>query len=128
MIARLRVDQLSVDPHTGAAALNAALDDIADVQFMSDCLHVQRLAFVGKRRIAGDDDGASYARKIGREALGDPVDEMLMARFAAQIGEGSTAIERRGGSCLVGRETVGFSVALSELSLSASALIGAANL
>jgi hypothetical protein len=88
MIARFGVDELHVDAHAIAAALNAALDDIADVQFTSDCLHVERLAFVRKRRISGDYDAASYARKIGREALGDPVDEMLLLEIATQIGEG----------------------------------------
>ena len=36
MIARFGVDELHVDAHAIAAALNAAFDDIADVQFTSD--------------------------------------------------------------------------------------------
>ena len=61
MIARFGVDELDIDAHAVSAALNAALEDIADVQLAPDRLHVERLAFVGERRIAGDHDGASYA-------------------------------------------------------------------
>jgi hypothetical protein len=43
MIARFRVDELDVDPHAVAAALNAALEDIADVQLAPDRLRVDRL-------------------------------------------------------------------------------------
>jgi len=87
MTARFSVDELDVDAHASAAALNAALEDIADVQLAPDRLHVQQLAFVGERRVAGDDVGAANARKIGRQALRDSVDEMLMGRIAADIGE-----------------------------------------
>src|SRR5260370_18354883 len=87
MIARFGVDELHVDAHAVSAALDAALEDIADVQLAPDRLHVEPLAFVGERRIAGDHDGVSYPRKVGREALRDPVDEMLLLRFAADVGE-----------------------------------------
>ena len=87
MIACFGVDELHVDAHAVSAALNAALEDIADVQFAPDRLHVERLAFVGESRIAGDHERAANAREIGRQALGDPVDEMLLLRVAADIGE-----------------------------------------
>ena len=87
MIAGFGVDQLHVDAHAVSAALNAALEHIADVQLAPDLLHIERLAFVGERRIARDHDGAPYAREVGRQALGDPVDEMLLLRVAADIGE-----------------------------------------
>ena len=59
---RLRpgVDELDIDAHAVSAALDAAFEDIADVQFAPDLLHVERLALVGERRVAGDDEGASY--------------------------------------------------------------------
>ena len=87
MIAGPGVDELDIDAHAIAAALHAAFEDIADVQLAPDRLHVDRLAFVGERRVAGDDVSAPNARKICREALCDPVDEMLMAWVAADIGE-----------------------------------------
>ena len=54
MIARFGVDELDIDAHAVSAALNAALEHIADVQLAPDRLHVERLALVGERGIAGD--------------------------------------------------------------------------
>ena len=87
MIARFGVDELHVDAHAVSAALNAALQHIADVQLAPDLLHVDGLALVGERRVARDHDRASYPREVGREAFRDPVDEMLLLRVAADIGE-----------------------------------------
>src|SRR5208283_646105 len=87
MTARFGVKELHVEAHAGSAALNAALEDIADVQLAPDRLRVERLAFVSERRIAGDHVSAPNARKIGREALRDPVDEMLLLRVASDIAE-----------------------------------------
>ena len=53
MIACFGVDELHIDAHAVSAALNAALEDITDVQLAADRLHVERLAFVGEGRIAG---------------------------------------------------------------------------
>jgi hypothetical protein len=87
MTARLGVDELHVDAHAISAALDAALQGISDVQLASDRLHVDRLAFVGESRIAGDHDGATYPREVSGEALRDPVDEMVLLRAASDIGE-----------------------------------------
>ena len=87
MIARFGVDELDVDAQFGFAALDAALEDIADVQFAPDRLHVERLAFVRERRVGGGDISASYSREVRCEVLGDPVDERLLLRAAADVGE-----------------------------------------
>jgi hypothetical protein len=93
------VDELDIDAHAVSAALNAALQHVADVQLAPNRLHVDRFAFVRERRIARDHDSAPNARKIGREALCNPVDEMLLLRAAADIGEGQDDHRkaRRGG-------------------------------
>ena len=54
MIAGFGVDELDVDAHAGAAALDAALEDIADVQLTPDRLYLDRFALVGERRVSGD--------------------------------------------------------------------------
>src|ERR1700735_3758509 len=87
MIARFGVDKLHVDAHAVSAALDATLQNVADVQLAPDRLRVERLAFVCERRIASDHDSASYPREVGRGAFRDPVDEMLLLRVAADIGE-----------------------------------------
>ncbi len=43
MIARFGVDELHVDAHAVSAALDAALEDIADVQLAADLLQVDGL-------------------------------------------------------------------------------------
>ena len=60
MATRFGVDELDIDAHAVATALDAALEDVADVQLAPDRLHIERLAFEGERRIAGDHDGPSY--------------------------------------------------------------------
>ena len=96
MIAGFGVDELHVDAHAVSAALNAALEDIADVQLAADLLQIDGFALVGEGGVAPDHDGAPYARKIGREALRDPVDEMLLLGSPPILANGRTTIERRG--------------------------------
>ena len=43
MIARFGVDELDIDAHAVSAALNAALEDIADVQLAPDLLQIDGL-------------------------------------------------------------------------------------
>ena len=59
MMAALGVDELDVDAHSASAALDAALQNIADVEFAPDRLHVKRLAFEGKRSVPGDHERAA---------------------------------------------------------------------
>ena len=87
MTARFGVDELHIDAHAVSAALDAAFEDIADVQLAADLLQIDGLALVGEGRVAPDHERASNARKIGRQALRDPIDEMLLLRVAADIGE-----------------------------------------
>ena len=87
MTAGLGVDELHVDAHAIPAALNAALEDVPDIQVAADGLHVERLALVSEGRIAGDHDGAPDTREIGRQTFRDPVDEVLLFGVAADIGE-----------------------------------------
>ena len=87
MTAGLSVNELNVDAHAVPAALDAALEDIADVQLAADLLQIDGFALVGECGVAPDHERASNARKIGRQALRDPVDEMLLLRVAADIGE-----------------------------------------
>jgi hypothetical protein len=82
------VDKLDVDAHAVSATLDAAFEDITHVQLAADLLQVDRLALIGERTVAPDHERSSNARQIGREALGDPVDEGFLLRVAADIREG----------------------------------------
>ena len=60
MIARFGVYELNIDAHAVSAALNAPFEDIANVQFAPDRLHVERLTLICERGVAGDDDSIPY--------------------------------------------------------------------
>ena len=87
MIAGFSVDELHIDTHAVSAALDAAFKHIADVQFAADLLQIDGFAFVSERCVTADHEGASYARKVGRQALSDAVDEMFLLWIAAKVGE-----------------------------------------
>ena len=85
--AALGVDELDVDAHALAAALNAAFERIAHVELAADLLRVDRLALVGESGAAADHEGPAHARKIGGQALRHPVDEIVLLGPAADVGE-----------------------------------------
>ena len=58
MAAALRVDELHVDTHPIAAALDASLENVAHVQLASDIRYVEGLAFEGVCGVARDDECA----------------------------------------------------------------------
>jgi hypothetical protein len=86
--AGLRLDQLNVDAHALAAALDAALEHIADPEVAADLPRIGGLALVGERRVARDDESAGQARKVGRQTLGHAVDKIVLLFPAADIREG----------------------------------------
>jgi hypothetical protein len=100
------VDQLRVYANLIARSLYAAFDDIADDKLAADLLYVDGLALVGEGGAAGDYEASLDAREIGRQIVGDRVGEILLLRVIAEIGKGSTTIDRRaGGRALLCRST-----------------------
>ena len=87
VVARRGVDELGVDPHPARAALNAAFEDVTDIEFPADLLGVDRLALVGESRIARDDDRVGKPGEIGCETLGHAVHELFLLFSAAETGE-----------------------------------------
>ena len=63
------VDQLTGNAHATAPFADRAFEDVADTEFMPDPLHVNRLALVGKARIARDDEEPANARERGNDLL-----------------------------------------------------------
>src|SRR5579871_4068597 len=83
----LRFDELNVDAYAFTDALDAPLQYVADIQVPPHLLHVEGLALVSKRSVAGDDEGTGNPREIGCETLGHSVDEVLLLGIAADICE-----------------------------------------
>jgi hypothetical protein len=78
-----RPDQLQVHPHPIAAALHAAFEHIAHVQFAVDLLHISGLALECECSVARDDESAGDPRKVGGQALSDAVSEIVLFGVAA---------------------------------------------
>ena len=81
------LDQLPGDAQPVCGPPHAALQHIADAEFLGDLADVHRLALVGKGRIPGDDEQAGEFRQAGDQVLDEPVGEILLLRVAAHIGE-----------------------------------------
>ncbi len=63
MIAGFGVDQLNIDPHTVAPALDTSLEHIADVEFATDLPQIARPTLKRKRRVAPNYKHAGEARE-----------------------------------------------------------------
>ena len=81
------VDELDIDAHSAAAALNASLKDVAHVEIAADLLGVDRLAFVSEGGVARDHKRIVDAREVGRQAFRHAVDKMLVLDVHAKTGE-----------------------------------------
>ena len=95
------VDELGVDPDLIATWLHRALENIAHAQILADHLGVDRLALVSHGRIARDHkhagDGARHAREARGQFISERVDNIILRRIAAEVGEGHDNDGKTGG-------------------------------
>ena len=92
MRAAAGVDELGVDPDLITAWLHRAFEDIAHAEIFPDRLGVHRLTLVGHGRIARDHehagDGAGHPREARGQFISERVDDIILRRIAAEVGEG----------------------------------------
>ena len=106
MVAGFGFDQLPGDTHPETRLANAAFEHVTHAQLAGDLFDVDNLAFVGERRIAGDDEEGAVARQRGGDVLNDSVAEVVLIRIAAEVRERQNSDrrpvgERQGGSLTV---------------------------
>ena len=93
--------ELHGDAHAVAALAYAAVDDIADAEFLGDLLQRYRFPLVGEGRVARDDEEPAHFGQCGDDVLTDAVGKILLRRVIAHVGEGEHGdrgpIERRQG-------------------------------
>ncbi len=82
------VVELCGDAHAVAALAHAALDHVADAEFLGDLLQVHGLALVDERRIACDHEEPAQLGQCGDDVLADAVGEIVLLRIAGHVGEG----------------------------------------
>ena len=61
---------------------------IAHPHLPAHVLHLDRFAFVGERRVAGDDKQAGDAGEVSGDVFGDAVAEILLLGIFAHVDEG----------------------------------------
>ncbi len=81
------IDELRIDAHAVAHAPDIAFEDVADTQLPPNLPHVDRFAFVLKRRIACDHQKLGESRQLGDDVRRDAIAKILLLRVAAEIGE-----------------------------------------
>ena len=81
------VIELRGDAHAIAHLAHAALDDIADAEFLGDLLHGDGFSLVHEGGVARDDEEPAQLGQRGDEILADAVGEIFLFLLAAQIDE-----------------------------------------
>jgi hypothetical protein len=85
MRAGLGRNELGVDLHLLAKAAHASFEHIAHAKLAADLFGVDRLALVGERRPARDDEAVLQVRKVGGQIVGDPVGEIVLLLVAGEV-------------------------------------------
>ncbi len=103
----LAVDELGGDAHARAGLADAAFQDEFDPEILAHLVHLHRLALVGKRRIARDNEQAGDFRQVGDDVLGDPIAKIFLLGVAAHVcewqhGDGRSVGRRRAGGFACG--------------------------
>jgi hypothetical protein len=90
----LGVNQLPIYTDTVPGPADAALEHIADTQFLSHPADIDCQALVAKGRVAGDDEQPGDKGEGGNDLLAQPVGKILLLGLARNIDEGQ---DRDGG-------------------------------
>jgi hypothetical protein len=88
MVARLGLDQLPGHTDTLAQLADAAFQYVAHAELAGDLLGIHRLALVGERGVAGDNEESAVAGQRRDDVFDNAVDEVILLRIAAEIYEG----------------------------------------
>ena len=86
MGAAFDVDQLDGHPQAIPGALDRTLQGVAHVERLADLAGVDGAPLVGEGRVAGDHEASVDAGEVRRQALGHPIDEILLVWVAREVG------------------------------------------
>src|SRR5262249_20915692 len=76
----LGIDKLRVEAEPFARVLHAAFEDIAHAELAADLAGIDQLALICESGVARDREDAGTAREVGRQRLGNAVDEVVVLR------------------------------------------------
>src|SRR6516164_7820105 len=86
MRAVFAIDQLNVHPYLVTDPPHSAFEDVVHPKLAADLLCVDRFALVGERGISGDHETPGKTREVGRQVVGDAIDEKFLLGIVRQIG------------------------------------------
>src|SRR5215468_1570616 len=92
------VDRLRGDAHPTAALTHRAFEHVADAEFTRDLLHIDSLTFIGKARIARDDEEPADPAERGDDSSIMPSTKYSCFGSPLRLAEGSTAIDGLSGN------------------------------
>jgi hypothetical protein len=100
------IDKLPREAETIAAAADATLKHVSDIQLAPDLTNINRLALVGKRRISGNNEQPIAARQCGDDFFRHAIGKIFLLGIAAHVGErqhrDGRIVRRREGRPLAG--------------------------
>src|SRR3989442_3579802 len=98
MRAGCRVDHLRGIAHATAGSTHRAFEDLTDAEFPADLLHIDRLAFVYKARIAGETKSQRMRESAVMISSTMPSAKYSCSGSQLMLAKGSTAIDGLSGS------------------------------
>jgi hypothetical protein len=81
------IDQLHIDLRPVAGPPDTAFKNVADAQIIGDLLRINGLTLVAKGSVARDHETVGDPRQIGRQIIGNAVDEIFLLRVIRQVRE-----------------------------------------
>jgi hypothetical protein len=79
------INQLGGDPHPVARLLDTAFQNISNPELPAYLLNLDRLSFVRKRRVSGNDKEFAHLGQGGDDILRYAIGEIPLLRVAAHI-------------------------------------------
>ena len=99
------IDELAGNAHPVARLADAAFQHVTHAEVAADLLHVDRLALVGKARVACDHVQLRQLRRIGDDVLADTVGKILLLESPLILLNARTAMEGLSDGAGIGRGT-----------------------
>jgi hypothetical protein len=87
MCAGFGIDKLGADPHPLAGPSDVTFEHITYAEFAPDLLYVDGFTLERKCGVVRDHEGAGKSRQLGRNVLGQAIDEIVLPGITTDIGK-----------------------------------------
>src|SRR5262245_45094750 len=88
LVSCLGIYEMGINTHTWTLGQHTSFEHIAHVKRLAELACIQGLPFESERRLSCDNKTAwERPRKVRRQAIGDPVGEVILRRISAKVGK-----------------------------------------